>query len=90
MEKSRPRVLKYECKKSFNLLTDNEKIYVYHLSNADRAGIPCVLHQISIESPAVFLILTEYFHSLSPVSSLKQKLLETNQIAEEDYEKFII
>ena len=42
-------------------LTDEEKNYAYYLSEAGHAGAKMIYHQISYESPPLFLLLSAYF-----------------------------
>ena len=58
-----PPVLSIDCKKSFNQLNDKEKLFAYYLSKACYEGNPIIWHQVSIESPAVFIIFQEFFSS---------------------------
>ena len=42
-------------------LSDKEKNYAYYLTEASNAGALMVYHQISYESPPLFLLLNAYF-----------------------------
>jgi hypothetical protein len=48
-------------KEPWKLLNETEKNYAYFMSKASWAGAKMVLHQISYESPAIFLLLQAYF-----------------------------
>jgi len=43
------------------LLNDKEKNYAYFMQKAQWCGLKIILHQISYESPGIFLIFQAYF-----------------------------
>lgn len=67
-------------------LSDKEKEYAYYLSKASFAGGKMVFHQISYESPAIFLILQGYFSGKNfeelSLSALK------NNVSKEEFDQF--
>lgn len=46
---------------AWNTLTAKEKNYAYYLHKADWAGAKMVLHQVSYEAPAIFVLLHSFF-----------------------------
>ena len=61
-------VIPMEYSKSFEQLTEKEKLYAYYLNKACWAGIPISSFQISYESPALFIISPPF--SLSEIDSV--------------------
>ena len=54
-------VQKLDYTKAWELLTEKERNYAYFLERASWAGAKMVFHQISYESPALFLIFQAYY-----------------------------
>jgi len=54
-------VQKLDYTKAWEFLETKEKNYAYFLEKASWAGAKMVFHQISYESPALFLIFQAYF-----------------------------
>ena len=54
--------------KSFEQLTEKEKLYAYYLNKACWAGIPISLFQMSYESPAIFIIFQQFFSGFPVVN----------------------
>ena len=75
--------------KSFEQLTENEKMYAYYLNKACWAGIPISLFQISYESPALFIIFQSFFSSFENMDKLEEIILKNENISKDDYEFFI-
>lgn len=75
-------------KETFEQLTEEEKNYIYYLTQACWAGQPIVLFQTSYESPALFIIFQIFFSSIGDLSEIKTYFLEHN-ISEEHYNEFI-
>jgi len=61
-----------DCKKAFEGLSEKEKKYAHHLSQASWHGSLICLHQTSVESPSIFSILQQVFKSNS-IASLQEK-----------------
>ena len=55
------RVQNLDYSEPWKLLTEKEKNYAYFLSKASWAGARIVLHQVSYETPAIFLLFQTYF-----------------------------
>lgn len=60
-------------------LEEQEKLYAYYISKAGFAGGKMVFHQISYESPAIFLILQGYFNGTN-FDLLQQNALKNGGI----------
>ena len=76
--------------KSFEQLTEKEKLYAYYLNKACWAGIPISLYQISYESPALFIIFQSFYSSFENINELKEIVLKNNNISELEYKSFIL
>lgn len=46
---------------AFKTLTNREKNYAYYMEKASWAGAKMVLHQVSYEAPAIFILLHAFF-----------------------------
>ena len=57
------RVQNLEFEKPWSQLTDKEKNYAYYIYKASWAGAKMVPHQLSYESPAIFVLFQMYFQS---------------------------
>ena len=77
-----------DFKESFEQLIEEEKNYIYYLSNACWAGQPIVLFQNSYESTALFMIFQLFFSSFGNFSDIKSILLQ-NRVTIVKYTKFI-
>ena len=75
--------------KSFEQLTEKEKLYTYYLNKACWAGIPISFYQISYESPALFIIFQSFYSSFENINELKEKILQNKNISETEYNLFI-
>ena len=83
-------ILSLNFKESFEQLSKQEKLYAYYLYKASWAGLPITMFQISIESPAIFIILQSFYSSYQPIQDIKSKIIERNSnINEEEITKFI-
>ena len=76
--------------KSFEQLTEKEKLYAYYLNKACWAGIPISLFQISYESPALFIIFQTFFSSFEDIDQLKIQVLKNQNISKIDFDSFIL
>ena len=75
--------------KSFEQLTEKEKMYAYYLNKACWAGIPISLFQISYESPALFIIFQSFFSSFEDSNKIEEEILTNKDISQNDYDLFI-
>lgn len=83
-------ILSLNFKESFEQLSKQEKLYAYHLYKACWEGLPITMFQISVESPAIFIILQSFFSSFKQIQNIKSKIIEKNNtITEEEINKFI-
>ena len=83
-------IMNFNCKDSFEQLSEQEKCYAYHLSKACWAGQPIILFQTSYESPGLFIIFQIFFTSFElSVSDIKPFLLKEKNISDIDYIGFI-
>jgi hypothetical protein len=64
-------IFNIKFKESFEQLSQDEKIYLYHLSRALTDGSPIILFHISYESPALFIIFQSFFSSFKPFEEAK-------------------
>jgi dipeptidyl-peptidase-3 len=80
---------KLECKAAFEALTDKEKLYVHHLSQACWAGSPIVFEQVSPESPDILKMYLEVFNG--GVSQWKEQIAKRGEgaISAEDISDFL-
>ena len=76
--------------KSFEQLTEKEKMYSYYLNKACWAGIPISLFQISYESPALFVIFQSFFSSFEDSNKIEEEILKNQDISQNDYDLFIL
>ena len=68
-------------------MTEKEKNYAFFLERASWAGAKMVFHQISYESPALFLIFQAYFQERDFLA-LEQAALEAG-VTQDEYNQFI-
>ena len=83
LENSTP-VTRPECKEAFDALDTKEKLYLHYLSKAAWFGSTITLFQSSSESPAIFLILDNYFRDN------QDAFVPPNGVAEEDFAAFLV
>lgn len=57
---------------AFEALSQEEKLYLYHISRALAEGAPIVLFHVSYESPALFIIFQSFFSSFKPFEETKK------------------
>ena len=76
--------------KSFNQLTEKEKLYCYYLNKACWAGIPISSFQISYESPALFIIFQSFFSSFENLENLEEMVLKGNIVSKFEFDSFIL
>ena len=76
--------------KSFEQLTEKEKMYSYYLNKACWAGIPISLFQISYESLALFVIFQSFFSSFEDSNKIEEEILTNKDISQNDYDLFIL
>ncbi|OQV22426.1 Dipeptidyl peptidase 3 [Hypsibius exemplaris] len=69
------KVPSIECEKAFALLSDNEKQYVHHWTQASWAGGLITVLQTSPESPAIFVLLQNLFrhNTLAELEEIAKK-----------------
>ena len=72
----------------WNQLTEKEKNYAYYLSEASWAGAKMVLHQISYEGPALFLMFHAFFQDKNH-DELKRYVVNDLTITADDYKAFL-
>ena len=83
-------VIPMEYSKSFEQLTEKEKLYAYYLNKACWAGIPISSFQISYESPALFIIFQTFFKSFENIYKLEELILNNKNISKKDFHAFIL
>ena len=71
----------------WNQLTEKEKNYAFYLSEASWAGAKMVLHQISYEGPAIFLMFHSFFQDKNH-EELKRYIVNNKTITADDYKAF--
>ena len=76
--------------KSFEQLTEKEKLFAYYLNKACWAGIPISLFQISYESPALFIIFQSFFSSFEDDNKIEEEILKNKDISKDDFDSFIL
>ena len=76
--------------RSFEQLTEKEKLYAYYLNKACWAGIPISLYQISYESPALFIIFQTFFSSFENTANIEEQILKNENISKTEYDLFIL
>lgn len=76
-----------EFAKAWEFLTEKEKNYAYFLSKASWAGAKMVFHQLSYESPALFLIFGAFFQE-KDFEKLESAALAAG-VSKEHYKQFI-
>ncbi|EKX44157.1 hypothetical protein GUITHDRAFT_109941 [Guillardia theta CCMP2712] len=76
-----------DAKEAFHGLTENEKLYSYHLNVGCWAGALSCLAQTSPESPKFFLLLHKLF-AADDVADLEKRCL-ANGVQQEDWDAFI-
>jgi len=59
---------------AFEALTQEEKLYLYHISRALVEGAPIVLFHVSYEAPALFIIFQSFFSSFKPFEDTKKQI----------------
>lgn len=73
-----------DCTKAFEGLTDEEKLYSYHLSRACWEGAVICLYQTSPESPAIFMLFQRLF-SAQDLSTLRTSAVNDGGLTEPEY-----
>lgn len=84
---SKARVQPKNASTAWNQLTAKEKNYAYYLQKADWAGAKMVLHQVSYEAPAIFVILHAFFQD-NNYQKLKTAIVDGHAIKEADFMAF--
>jgi hypothetical protein len=74
MEKLNYPIISLKFNEAFEQLSNDEKLYAYHLQKACYEGAPIVLFQISYESPPLFIILQSFFSSFQPFDEIKKQV----------------
>ena len=82
-------IIPMEYSKSFEQLSEKEKLYAYYLNKACWAGIPISSFQISYESPALFIIFQTFFKSFEDIDKLEEQILKNKNISKKDFDAFI-
>ena len=81
------RVQNLDFQKPWQFLTDQEKNYAYYIQKASWAGAKMVFHQVSYESPALFLLFQLYFQSKN--FQVLQDSAAAAGVTEDEWKKFI-
>ena len=84
------KIIPLDYSKSFEQLTEKEKLYAYYLNKACWAGIPISLFQISYESPAIFIIFQQFFSSFENINNLEKIILKSGKISKTEFDYFIL
>jgi hypothetical protein len=74
-----PKIITLNFQSAFEHLTKNEKLLAYYLQRSCWDGAPIMLFQNSYESPAIFIILQNFFSSFSPFDQLKKTIFENGK-----------
>ena len=61
-----------EFKQAWEFLPAEQRRYAYHFSKASWAGALIASHQVSYESPGIFLLLRAYFET--PIEELEEDI----------------
>lgn len=96
-EKPEQRVMALDFVSAFSQLSVKEKLYTYYLTESCWAGWPIVLFQVSIDSPALFVIFQSFYTSLLSQKSkeeikilnIQDLLHQISQESTDDCEEFI-
>ena len=83
LENSTP-VTKPVCNEAFDALDSREKLYLHYLSKAAWFGSTITLFQSSSESPAIFLILDNYFRDNEGA------FVAPNGVSEQEFAAFLV
>ena len=83
-------IIPLQYSKSFEQLTEKEKLFAYYLNKACWAGIPISLFQISYESPALFIIFQTFFSSFEDIYKLEEQVLKIPNMTKKDFDLFIL
>ena len=83
-------IIPIDYSKSFEQLTEKEKLYAYYLNKACWAGIPISLFQMSYESPAIFIIFQQFFSSFENKDNLEKIILNNGNISKSEFDYFIL
>lgn len=84
---TRAKVTPKNASVAWTKLTQKEKNYAYFMQKADWAGAKMVLHQVSYEAPAIFVLLHSFFQD-NNYQKLKQKIVDGNTIKDSDFLAF--
>lgn len=82
-------VVELDCREAFNRLTEREKTYAHHLSQASWIGSLITLYQTSTESPTIFTLLHRLF-SHDSVSNLKNLATGSAGFADDDFTALLV
>ena len=83
-------IIPIDYSKSFEQLTEKEKLYAYYLNKACWAEIPISLFQMSYESPAIFIIFQQFFSSFENKDNLEKIILNNGNISKSEFDYFIL
>ncbi|CAB3377856.1 Hypothetical predicted protein [Cloeon dipterum] len=82
-------VVSLDCEEAFNALTDQEKKYAHHLSQASWNGGLIVFLQTSPESPLIFSLLHKLFLS-QPIKELQKVATEQCKYTEDEFKAVLV
>uniref|UniRef100_T1IIF5 dipeptidyl-peptidase III n=1 Tax=Strigamia maritima TaxID=126957 RepID=T1IIF5_STRMM len=82
-------VVLLDCQQAYENLTDKEKLYAHHLSQAAWKGGLIVLVQTSTESPLIFSLLMKLFRS-QPLAGLEKIAVEKCGISKDEFLSFLV
>ena len=82
-------VVVLECRNAFERLTDREKAYAHHLSQAAWIGSLITLYQTSKESPTIFSLLHRLF-SHDTVADLKEMATGSAGFTDDDFTALLV
>ena len=75
-----------DCKTAFAGLSDKEKLYAHYLCRAAWEGSLICLLQTSPESPPIFLLLQQLFHSETAEELKERALVPEDGLSKEEFE----
>jgi dipeptidyl-peptidase-3 len=81
------RVQNLEMKEPWKLLSEKERNYAYFLTKASWAGAKMVFHQISYESPPIFLLFQAYFQQKDLLRL--EEAAAKNGVTQQEFKQFM-